>query len=269
MKLSKDSPILEVDYTDGMAPFHFGNSLHKSGFTVVRNHPIDWELINNLYSGWADFFNSDEKVKYSCDPNKPEGFFPLRIEKGIKNDLKECFYFYPWSACPSYLYKTTMSVYNNLLILAEEFLSWLVEHSHAGLRQSIIIKTKQAIHATGGTLRILHYPALTEISTDLAASNTERLVPHKDISLLTILPVATNPGLEILDNKDEWHTIKCKPETVIVNSGNMLSSLTNNYFKSTLHRVSILDDVIAKNTPRYSCAFFLTVDTNLTKSLCL
>ena len=42
----------------------FVESLRKTGFAVVENHPIDMNLVNQVYSLWSDFFNSTDKHNY-------------------------------------------------------------------------------------------------------------------------------------------------------------------------------------------------------------
>ena len=48
--------ILTIDYTSKNFKEDFVSSLHNSGFAVIKNHPIDIELINSIYSEWEFFF---------------------------------------------------------------------------------------------------------------------------------------------------------------------------------------------------------------------
>ena len=49
--------IKAVDFQSKKAPEEFVNSLVKTGFAVVKNHSIDFNLINKVYDIWDDFLN--------------------------------------------------------------------------------------------------------------------------------------------------------------------------------------------------------------------
>ena len=52
--------VLTVDYNDPDASKKFENSLKSSGFAIIKNHPIDKDLISKVYNEWVAFFNSKE-----------------------------------------------------------------------------------------------------------------------------------------------------------------------------------------------------------------
>lgn len=62
-----------------------------------------------------------------------------------------------------------------------------------------------------------------------------------------------NPGLEVLDvEKNVWMPIDPNPDAYVVNIGDILSMVTNNKYKSSVHRV------VCKRPEkeRYSIVFF-------------
>ena len=73
---------------------------------------------------------------------------------------------------------------------------------------------------------------------------------HKDWGAFTILATDQTPGLEIFLD-DKWVQVPPIPGTFIINAGDQIERLTNNYFKSALHRV-----LTTSTEPRYSTAFF-------------
>ena len=82
-------------------------------------------------------------------------------------------------------------------------------------------------------LRILHYPPITgdeEVGAIRAAA-------HADINLLTVLPSASEPGLQLLSSDGTWVDVPYDPEYIIVNIGDMLQECTGGYYRSTMHRV--------------------------------
>jgi isopenicillin N synthase-like dioxygenase len=65
-----------------------------------------------------------------------------------------------------------------------------------------------------------------------------RAAPHEDINLLTLLPAADGPGLELQLRGGEWVSVPHKPGQLIINIGDMLQEVTDGYLPSTTHRVA-------------------------------
>ena len=82
-------------------------------------------------------------------------------------------------------------------------------------------------------LRILHYPPLTGDEEPAAI----RAAAHEDINLITILPAANEPGLQVLATDGSWLEVPCDFGNLIVNIGDMLQEVSGGYFPSTTHRV--------------------------------
>ena len=99
---------------------------------------------------------------------------------------------------------------------------------------------------------IINYPPLPENLPE----GVERSAAHEDINLITLLPAATMPGLEVQDTKGNWHEVSCDPGSVVVNIADMLELCTQGYYKSTSHRV-VNPRGEARKTSRYSMPLFL------------
>jgi isopenicillin N synthase-like dioxygenase len=85
----------------------------------------------------------------------------------------------------------------------------------------------------GPTLtRALRYPPMAEAPT----AGTCWAAPHADINLITVLPRATAPGLEVAI-EGQWHPLTPPDNQVIINTGLMLERLSNGRFPSGWHRV--------------------------------
>jgi isopenicillin N synthase-like dioxygenase len=88
-------------------------------------------------------------------------------------------------------------------------------------------------------LRVLHYPPLRGDEPP----GSERAAAHGDINLLTILPAATEPGLQVLgkeldaQGQRQWFDVPCDFGLLIVNIGDMLEEASGHYYPSTTHRV--------------------------------
>jgi isopenicillin N synthase-like dioxygenase len=84
-------------------------------------------------------------------------------------------------------------------------------------------------------LRVLHYPPVP------VGRPVLRAAPHEDINLLTLLPAADGPGLELQLRSGEWVSVPHSPGQLIVNIGDMLQEATGGYLPSTSHRVATPD----------------------------
>lgn len=82
-------------------------------------------------------------------------------------------------------------------------------------------------------LRVLHYPPLKGDEEPDAI----RAAAHEDINLLTILPAANEPGLQVKSKDGSWLDVPCDFGSLIVNIGDMLQEASAGYFPSTTHRV--------------------------------
>ncbi len=100
-------------------------------------------------------------------------------------------------------------------------------------------------------LRAIHYPPITkEPETAIRAEQ------HEDINLITLLVGASAGGLQLQNMDDEWLPIMPEEGEIVVNVGDMLQRLTNNYLKSTTHRV-VNPPKEQWHMPRLSIPFFL------------
>jgi len=100
-------------------------------------------------------------------------------------------------------------------------------------------------------LRPIHYPPITS-----EPKNAVRAAAHGDINLITLLMGAHGRGLQVKNHKGEWIDAIARPDQLMINVGDMLSRLTNNKLKSTIHQV-INPPKELWGTSRYSIPFFM------------
>ena len=81
--------VQKVNYNQKDAPYEFTRSLKQTGFSILTNHPIKKDLIDNVYMEWKSFFNSSLKNKYLFDPIKQDGYFPFLTENAKGHSLNE------------------------------------------------------------------------------------------------------------------------------------------------------------------------------------
>jgi isopenicillin N synthase-like dioxygenase len=247
-----------VDYRSPEAAHVFVETLRETGFAVLSNHPIAQDLVQSVYQDWERFFNSPEKTKYLFDPKttRQAGYFPIKSEnaKGYPvADLKEFYHYRDELDQPEGMSANTQTLLNDLTHLATEILQWLDAALPAPISENLSMPLSHMIKDSDmSLLRILHYPPLVDGEDELAV----RAMAHEDIVLLTILPAATAPGLQVKDSRGNWHEVSCEHGTLIFNAGDMLQMATRGYFKSTTHRVVNPIGEAAK-TSRYSIPLFL------------
>lgn len=148
--------------------------------------------------------------------------------------------------------KTILSVFEEYLDLEEG---------------SLINRTKSGNHIS----RQLYYPAELKdevddlgrkipVKEDKEIKNEDvvqkfRAKAHGDTGLLTAIAPAKEPGLQLAKNqplsrsygpksdleniaKEDWHTVEYKPGRIVIHAGHELTTLTNGFIPSTIHRVT-------------------------------
>ncbi|MDE3272336.1 isopenicillin N synthase family dioxygenase [Pseudoalteromonas sp. SSM20] len=227
-----------VDYTAENAAEQFVESLRNTGFGVLKNHPISQDLVESIYKNWQDFFNSSEKHDFLFSKETQDGYFPPEVSEVAKGftvkDIKEYFHVYPNGRVPAQLEAEIREYYRLANEFASTLLSWVQEYAPADVKAKFSIDLKDMISNSEQTLlRVLHYPPMTGDEEPGAI----RAAAHGDINLLTVLPAANEPGLQVQDKDGGWIDVPCDFGNLIINIGDMLQEASGGYFPSTIHRV--------------------------------
>ena len=112
-------------------------------------------------------------------------------------------------------------------------LSWLEKTLPQKIKANFECELPAMVAKDRTLQRILYYPALSGDEIPGAI----RAAAHEDINLITLLPAATQPGLQVKDLQGKWHEVKIGPRTMVINAGDMLQELTQKYIISTTHQV--------------------------------
>ena len=248
--------IKTVDYKSVNAGIQFVESLHHTGFAILHNHPLDFNLITSVYNEWGNFFNSDTKHSYTFNPDTQDGYFPYRCEnaKGYSTkDLKEFYHLYEWGKYPENISRKALMLYQEILTIGQNLLAWMDAHSPDKVRSKFSIPLAEMIeNSRMNLMRIIHYPPLETDITDGAI----RAGAHGDINLITVLPASSQAGLQLLKETGDWMDIKCDPGWLVINSGDMLNKCSDGYYPSTIHRVINPKGDDAR-LPRYTMPVFI------------
>lgn len=205
---------------------------------MLSNHPIDKQLVEDIYSEWQAFFNTEEKRAFLFKPETQDGFFPAEISETAKGhtvkDIKEYYHVYPWGRIPEQLKANILKYYDSANSLAAELLDWVEQHSPQEVKDKFSMALPKMIEDSHKTLlRVLHYPPMSgneEVGAIRAAA-------HEDINLLTVLPAANEPGLQVQLKDGSWIDVPSDFGNIIINIGDMLQEASGGYFPSTSHRV--------------------------------
>ena len=81
--------IQRIDVKKENAKNDFFTSFQNTGFAVMENHGISFELIDKVYEEWKQFFNSKDKYDYKFNTDTQDGFFPFRSESAKDNPVKD------------------------------------------------------------------------------------------------------------------------------------------------------------------------------------
>ena len=255
--------IRTVDYQSTDAGQDFVRSLHETGFAVLKNHPISGQSLDSIYRGWGSFFNSDEKQDYLFDPDNrdgtQQGYHPTEVSETAVGhtvkDLKEYFHVVPGCRVPAALEGEIFAYRDAAFELGKQLVGWLQSHAPSEATAGISEPLTEMLCSQASLLRLLHYPPLSGNEE----ANAERAAAHEDINVMTILPVAEQPGLQVKDKQGNWVDVASVRGELVVNSGDMLKEMTAGFYPSTTHRVvNPVNGGTFANVSRISIPFFLT-----------
>ncbi len=245
-----------------------GEAFHAVGFVAVVNHGIPKSLVDGFYAASKAFFALPDPVKRQYElagMAGQRGFTSFGKEHAKQSqvaDLKEFFQIgqvvpadHPLK--PEYPDNVSVAETPEFSRLGRD-LYQAFEQSGGQLLEAIAIHLGLApdyfepyITLGNSILRSIYYPPITR-----EPASAIRAEQHEDINLITLLVGASAGGLQLLNSKNDWMPILPEADEIVINVGDMLQRLTNNYLKSTTHRV-VNPPREEWHLPRLSIPFFL------------
>ena len=245
-----------------------GRAFHEIGFVGVINHGIPKELIDGYYAASKRFFNLPLEIKKQYEVPGLAGqrgytsFGKEHAKQSEVADLKEFFQMgqevndgdgikseYPDNVSVSDVPEFSQlgrELYESFEIAGAELLRAIAIYLDLGADYF-----DDKIHNGNSILRSIHYPPITQ-----EPDSAIRAEQHEDINLITLLVGASAGGLQLLTMDNEWVPVMPEEDEIVINVGDMLQRLTNNYLKSTTHRV-VNPPREMWHLPRLSIPFFL------------
>lgn len=243
----------------GTCTQQLGESLESCGFVAITDHGVDPALLERAYAlARTTFALPPESKRASETPGdgRQRGYTSLGIEHAKNHptpDLKEFWHIgRDADDLPT-------NIFPNVAGFATTFpqLFTALDHVATSLLQAIGRYLERppgffdALTKGGNSVvRVIHYPPM-HASSPMGAV---RAAAHEDINLLTVLPVSTEPGLELRTVQGEWVAVRTAPGVMICDTGDMMQLLTNGRLPSTTHRV--VNPANGANVARYSMPFF-------------
>lgn len=278
---SRTIPVLDLSkFREGTADDRnafvdeLGTAFHNVGFVGVVNHGISKDLVDGFYAASKAFFSlpTSTKATYKLDGLAGQrGYTSFGTEHAKQSkvaDLKEFYQFGQYlegpvdnpAEYPPNVYTDEVPAFSDL---AKELYKSF-EKSGSYLLRAIALHLdlpedyfEKHIEDGNSILRSIHYPPITE-----EPRSAIRAEQHEDINLITLLVGASAGGLQLLNADNEWLNITPEENEIVINVGDMLQRLTNNYLKSTTHRV-VNPPKEQWHVPRLSIPFFLHPKSNM------
>lgn len=246
----------------------FLNTLYEAmttvGFFAVRNTGVDKGAITEAYAQAKTFFKSERDFKETCIVQAVKGqrgFVPSETAKGNKmKDFKEFYHFAREGMTPPNVWPDQSGFKESIIALFTELEQYVVPlqeaiiatiNLHGKCNVPIDFLNKET-HDGHSLLRSLYYPAMDQEMISNLEKPLYWAAAHTDIDLMTLLPFATEKGLQ-LEINGQWMNVVVPEDAFIVNIGDMLQNITNGLFKSAKHRVFASEP----NKDRFSMVFFV------------
>ncbi len=273
MKISHQNSIPVIDLT--ASTNDVARQIHQVcrsfGFFYIIGHGIDEGLQQRLENLSRQFFAQDEatkmQIKMSLGGKAWRGYFPVGDElTSGQPDLKEGIYFeqeldknHPMVIAQTPLHGANLFP-KNLPDFKETILEYLEAMTNLGDRLMRAIALSLGLEAEYFSINYTADPLILFRLFNYPAVNTNQSLwgvgEHTDYGLLTILKQDDAGGLQV-KTPSGWIEAPPIPNSFVCNIGDMLDRLTNEFYRSTPHRVR---NISGRN--RLSFPFFFDPNWN-------
>jgi isopenicillin N synthase-like dioxygenase len=229
-----------------------GEGLERFGFVAVTGHGIQPATLDEAYALARRVFALPTAVKQryeTPEDGRQRGYTSFGVEHAkdtLVPDLKEFWHvgrtlpsdhpLHVSGDVPPNRHPAEVPAFgphfDALFTDMERFANQLLEAVAVYLGQPVsyfrdMVRDGNSVH------RLIHYPELG----GGVPGGAVRAAAHEDINLLTVLPVSTRPGLELLTREGEWMAVEVPPDVMVCDTGDMMQLLTGGWLPATTHRV--------------------------------
>lgn len=239
------------DFYDESKKEAFLDTLYEAmttvGFFALKNTGVNQELLTRSYDLSKKFFYQDLTEKNKCfDPylHGQRGFIKSEKAKGnAQKDFKEFFHIGSkthltkniWPDLPGFM-PVMETLFEELFKYSIPLQEAIVDVINKKAESSLPKNLLNDLTYDGDTvMRLIYYPSLEKKPSEIQPEKFWA-APHTDINFITILPFATEKGLQ-LEVNGRWLNVVFPKDAFVINVGDMLQNLSNGLFKSAKHRV--------------------------------
>ncbi|KAF7843738.1 protein DMR6-LIKE OXYGENASE 2-like [Senna tora] len=221
---------------------------------TVRNHGVEEEVVEKMVDVSREFFRlpeSERMKNYSDDPSKTTRLstsFNVKTEKvsNWRDFLRlHCHpledFVHEWPSNPPSFREEVGEYCRKMRGLSMRLVEAISES--LGLERDYINK---ALGQHGQHMAINYYPPCPEPEL------TYGLPGHADPNVITILLQDRVPGLQVLKDA-KWLAVNPIPNTFTVNIGDQIQVISNNRYKSVLHRAVVNCEKERMSIPTFYC----------------
>ncbi|MEM9768070.1 MAG: 2-oxoglutarate and iron-dependent oxygenase domain-containing protein [Cyanobacteria bacterium P01_D01_bin.71] len=249
---------------------------HEVGFLYLTHHGVPQSKIDQAFEQSKQFFSlplsQKQQIAWSTEASN-RGYIGIereRLDEAQPGDLKEAFNVGREVAADDISASEQAFVVNQWPIGQDAFKATIGDFFEVcaaaanrifrafaialNMPEDFIVNKHQSC---GYTLRLLHYPPLTEP----IKPGQIRAGAHSDYGTLTLLFQDDVGGLEVQLASGEWIAAPSIPHGVLINTGDLTQRWSNDVFRSTKHRVALPQGEKARRD-RYSIAFFCQPDAD-------
>jgi len=237
-----------------------GGALEEFGFVAITDHDVPQDLLGNAYDRAQDLFAQPEAIKRQyedIETGRQRGYTSMGVEHAKDQpvpDIKEFWHVgrregdvvpnVEPAEVPEFA-PTFNQLFDELDRVATTLLTSV--GAYLGKPEGFF---EDFTRGGNSIIRVIHYPPLP---SDIEPGAV-RAAAHEDINLMTVLPVATEPGLQLMTRDGEWIDVQTPPNVMVCDTGDMMQLLTDGRIRSTTHRV--VNPAGDANRSRYSMPFF-------------
>jgi isopenicillin N synthase-like dioxygenase len=229
-----------------------GEGLEQFGFVAVQGHGLSAAMLEDAYAMARQVFALPVAVKQryeTREDGRQRGYTSFGVEHAKDThvpDLKE-FWHVGRTLPPDHPLHLSGDVprnqhpaelpgfgplFDEMFARFERFANLLLEGvaDYLGQPRDYF---RGMVKDGNSVLRLIHYPELG----GGVPGGAVRAAAHEDINLLTVLPVSTRPGLELLTREGAWMPVHTPPDVMVCDTGDMMQLLTGGRLPATTHRV--------------------------------
>uniref|UniRef100_A0A0E0KUB7 Fe2OG dioxygenase domain-containing protein n=1 Tax=Oryza punctata TaxID=4537 RepID=A0A0E0KUB7_ORYPU len=251
-------PVIDLKQLDGpdrrKVVEAIGSACETDGFFMVKNHGIPEEVVEGMLRVAREFFHMPESERLKCysdDPKKAirlSTSFNVRTEKvsNWRDFLRlHCYplesFIDQWPSNPPSFRQVVGTYSTEARALALRLLEAISES--LGLERGHMVSAmgRQAQH-----MAVNYYPPCPQPEL------TYGLPGHKDPNAITLLLQDGVSGLQVQRN-GRWVAVNPVPDALVINIGDQVQALSNDRYKSVLHRVIVNSESERISVPTFYC----------------